>query len=172
MSNLVTCPKSRNDIIEIARLVRKMSNTKNGFFDIVKFLEHQAYEIWGINLSIVDDKSKEIEPDEYAKFLPSKKEIVVRESVYWGAINRNGMDRFTLAHELGHAILHKKQALSRSISKPPAYRDPEWQANEFASHLLCPLDEIKNNNIISIPLIYGVSQQVAMIQYNKKIKGV
>ena len=70
--------------------------------------------------------------------------------------------RFTLAHEIGHAVLHTSSirtacllSASRKSSdtmpnsadipkfrrgKFPAYMDPEWQANKFASAFLMPED--------------------------------
>ena len=44
------------------------------------------------------------EAEAYTEFSPPQ--IVVRESVYLGAANRNGRDRMTMAHELGHLVMH------------------------------------------------------------------
>lgn len=54
-------------------------------------------------------------------------------------INKNHVvdrQRFTLAHELGHLIMHINQVI-------PDSRDIEKEANEFASEFLLPLDELR-----------------------------
>jgi len=63
--------------------------------------------------------------------------------------------RFSIAHELGHAILHFDKikelriesieeyiAFTRSISDED-YSAFEWQANEFAGRLLVPVEHLK-----------------------------
>lgn len=58
-------------------------------------------------------------------------------------INRNFSNdrkRFTLAHELGHLLLHNENYYPIST-----YRNKEMEANEFASELLMPENEIKNS---------------------------
>ena len=75
----------------------------------------------------------------YAQYRPSENVMVIRESVYIKAIEGNGRDRFTLAHELGHYMLHSNVeflSFARPFQRVPAYRNPEWQANTFASMLL------------------------------------
>lgn len=167
MSNITATPKSRNEIMNYASIIRKISGISSGYFDVVKFIEFDAYNIFGIDYEIVSDTDRRLESNEFAKFVPSENKIYLRESVYNRATDNIGQDRFTLAHELGHALFHKKQALSRSVCKPPTYMDPEWQANEFASHVLCPLSEIVDLGTYDIMETYGVSKQVANIQLKK-----
>jgi hypothetical protein len=70
--------------------------------------------------------------------------------LYNSAIKSSGRINFTLAHELGHYLLH------RHLSGDPifcgkrdmwkwesAYGQMEAQANEFASYLLMPLDDFR-----------------------------
>lgn len=52
----------------------------------------------------------------------------------------NDRKRFTLAHELGHIIMHTSDDFLFS-----EYRDKEKEANNFASELLMPKDAIKNS---------------------------
>lgn len=58
-------------------------------------------------------------------------------------VNRNASNdrkRFTLAHELGHIIMHtSKQVVI------PNYRDVEEEAHQFAAEFLMPADEIANS---------------------------
>lgn len=168
MSNIITFPRSRSLIIVYANIIRKIAQIQNGFFDVVRFLEFSCHELLGTDVEIVDDNSNELAINEYAKYIPSENIIKIKQSVYDGAVDGNGKDRFTLAHELGHAILHRELALSRCDRKPKTYEDPEWQANEFAANVLCPMNEISNKDIFKIAETYGVSLEVAQNQINKK----
>lgn len=53
----------------------------------------------------------------------------------------DGRARFTVSHELAHAVLHGDVAiqLPRSSGPVPAYKNPEWQANYFSSEILAPV---------------------------------
>lgn len=68
--------------------------------------------------------------------------IRLREDVYIGACKGRGRDRLTLAHELGHFIMHNESSIV--FSKPkidgemPKYYNSEWQADVFAGELLAP----------------------------------
>ena len=46
--------------------------------------------------------------------------------------------RFTVAHEIGHLILHEGFALARGAVRHKHYEDSEWQADTFAAELLMP----------------------------------
>lgn len=52
----------------------------------------------------------------------------------------NDRKRFTIAHELGHILLHNENLFPIS-----SYRDKEKEANIFASEFLMPESEIKNS---------------------------
>jgi Zn-dependent peptidase ImmA (M78 family) len=69
---------------------------------------------------------------------PDQLLIQLREDVYDGACENNPRDRFTLAHELGHLLLHRNVTYARvDPNNPPViYRNSEWQADKFASYLL------------------------------------
>ena len=64
-------------------------------------------------------------------------------------IRENGKIAFTIAHELGHYLLHRKPALdTEEALRDFARRDErsmniEQQANEFASYLLMPLNDFR-----------------------------
>ena len=79
-------------------------------------------------------------------------EILLRESVYNGACYGNGRDRFTVAHELAHGVLHKEQiGFARPVDhNTKIYCNAEWQANEFAGRLLLPDSCIKQHSGRSI----------------------
>lgn len=75
------------------------------------------------------------------------KRLILSEHTYDGLHRDDGRSRFTVAHELGHIFEHKylKQRFENGIetlklkrAQIIPYRDPEAQANIFASALLMP----------------------------------
>jgi Zn-dependent peptidase ImmA (M78 family) len=76
--------------------------------------------------------------EDHGRTWPDKQLIKIRQDVYDGACDGNGRDRFTLAHEFGHLVIH--QGVSFGRTKPgeiiPPYRESEWQANCFGGELL------------------------------------
>lgn len=85
-------------------------------------------------------------------------EIGIRRDV-WRLIEKgDGRARFTLAHELGHAALHKDEVFNGGVVyrdgtsmaserlRPgmKIYESPEWQANTFASAFLMPTRAVEH----------------------------
>lgn len=106
----------------------------------------------------------------YGITYPEKHLIELREDVYDRAVAGIARDRFTVAHEIAHYLLHtpKTVAFARTNAneKVPAYLDPEWQANAFAGELLAPPDLIKGLTCTEVVTLCGVSRKVAEIQLN------
>ena len=102
---------------------------------------------------------------------PATKTIKIREDVYDRACEGHGRDRFTLAHELGHYLLHDDVTVGLARSGDGAsvvtYCDPEWQANAFAGELLMPHDLIQNMSIGEIAAQCKVSYSAAELQRRK-----
>lgn len=91
---------------------------------------------------------------------------------------------FTVAHELGHAVLHtstlielgnlnlrSQAALHRGLKEHKTYLDTEWQANSFAAAFLMPIAgirklrrSIESITSISISNQFGVSLEAASIR--------
>lgn len=107
--NFVAKPMSRKDIQDVAELVRKMHNASGLlYFDIMGFLEHTLPMIFpGFTLSV---GTKEEMGECHGLTYPDKNEIKLRDDVYSGAMNGNGRDRLTAAHELFHFWLILKKA--------------------------------------------------------------
>lgn len=59
-----------------------------------------------------------------------------RKIIFLNNMMSNDRIRFSLAHELGHMVLHMEDIPDKS-------RDPEKEANNFASQLLLPSNEVK-----------------------------
>jgi hypothetical protein len=109
--------------------------------------------------------------------------VLLSESTYQRLVTNEGRARFTTIHELCHALYHcryLKQALIETGGRPPlyrrstvpAFRDPEWQANVFASTVLMPADAVvklaEQTNPFFLPYAmqstFGVSSKAAEIQ--------
>ena len=95
--------------------------------------------------------------------------IQIREDVYDAACNGDGRARDTMAHELGHFILHRGMRMARITSRgvPRLIEDSEWQADEFAGLLLAPAHIISGRNAADISQRCGLPIQVAINRISK-----
>jgi Zn-dependent peptidase ImmA (M78 family) len=96
----------------------------------------------------------------------------IRTDIYDAARNGDLRAQFTLAHELGHLILHtgidKYASFARSGVDHKIYEDSEWQADTFASEFLMPFDEaIKCKSANEIFNRFGVSITAAEVRFRK-----
>lgn len=157
---------SRKGIRGVVQNLKRAIGCENKYcFDVLSFLERV--------LPLLDEEFSfeivtfiENDPNCYAKTYPDNKKIVLTESVYNRAYNGSPRDRFTVAHEIGHLLLHNDINISfaRGQEEIPTYENPEWQANTFAAELLVPTHLIKDMSIDEISLKCNVSRQVASIQ--------
>jgi len=159
-------PRRRDEIIEAAVALRQALRITNPMFPILQVVE--------VLLPQIDpDFSFEVKEhaelgDQHGLTRPELKEMLIREDVYEGARNGVGRDRFTIAHELGHYLLHNEPGLARTL-KPrgsfPVYKCAEWQANSFAGALLIPTDVAQAlRNPHAIAETCGVSVDAATVQ--------
>lgn len=87
--------------------------------------------------------------------------------LYSNAATSPGRTRFTLAHELGHYILHRlaKGALRCShedmLNWSVDERNIEAEADLFASYLLMPLDDFRRQATATVDLEFSASVQIA-----------
>ncbi|MDD4096117.1 MAG: ImmA/IrrE family metallo-endopeptidase [Oscillospiraceae bacterium] len=174
MDKVSVPPKSKEEIINIAKKFRKTIPLRDGmYFPVVEIIEWLSRDgnsgDIGFDFEVVDDNSL----NHYADYNPITRVLKVQQSVYLGACNNNGRDRFTLAHELGHVVLHScvnNFAREKTGSCPPAFRNPEWQANTFGSALLIDRDQIGNMSPAEVANKCGTSLQAAEIAVNDKKK--
>lgn len=87
---------------------------------------------------------------------------------YIDFISRNNVDtdRFTLAHELGHILLHHN-------SKDGFTQYQEEQANIFAARLLAPMIVIRKcdpKSSYELSDIFGMSPESASIRFNRYLE--
>ena len=163
-SKIKVKPRSRRNIRNIVNTLKEKWGLKGKKIEILKFLEI-IVSLIGYNYEIVEDSQLKTN---YAEFDSTDKIIRIRESVYNGAAIGNTRDRFTVAHEIGHMILHSfiktdiKFCRANEVVKP--YEDIEWQANTFAGELLVDSEDVKKLTVEEIVDKYGVSKIVAKIQ--------
>jgi hypothetical protein len=183
-------PRSANEIERAAdRILEKHGkSTLAGKepFDIVRFVDGPLEDLCEIEFEVQD-----LGPNIEGRF--ENRTLILSTRVYQGAVRGRNRDRFTTAHECGHAVLHAneldvinewqrgKVALFRR-EDIVAYRNPEWQANQFAGAVLMPLAGVRavlaNGPCLSasiatslVAATFRVSEQAAEIRVNKLLKG-
>lgn len=164
-------PLSKKKIEDIAWTVRniygKIHNPNSLYFPIVPFIELLgALPDDTLNYDVAEDESM---GDHYAHYDPIKNTLSIKSSVYLGALQENGRDRFTLAHELGHYFLHRNavQFARAESGGIPKYCEPEWQANTFASMLLIPPRLIVGMSVEEVMFHTHTSRQAATIAVSR-----
>ena len=163
-------PCSRADLRAYANQIRRMFKLeKEKCFPIIQFIEWILPEVYSDFVFEIREIGQM--GDRHGQAYPDKNTIILREDVYEGVINGQGRDRFTLAHELGHFLLHRDGAITMARMKPgakiPPYRDPEWQANAFAGELLMPVHIITGMTPLMVSKECRVTIQAAIVQLNK-----
>jgi len=131
-------------------------------FILPKFLPDFSYEVL---------ESGEMGIDE-ARTYPDKQLIFIRDDVYQKATSGDRRAQFTLAHELGHLVMHSGLRNSRSFARNSeqhkVYEDSEWQADTFAAEFLMPYAVAINlTGPDEIFEKFGVSKKAAETRYEK-----
>ena len=160
-------PISRADIRRfVYSLKKKVGLEKVFYFPILPFTENV------LPILIPDFQFQVVSVFEmggkHGETFPSKNVIRIREDVYDRAAAGEGRDRLTVAHEVGHLLLHDNDmiALCRldPAEKLKPYEDPEWQADAFAGELLASSYLIKGLSEFEIQTKCGVSSAAARCQ--------
>lgn len=160
---------SRLDIRRIVRHIKRLTGLENVFyFPIMQFLEL-------VLPTLIPDFVLEVVPvkemgNKHGETYPSKNLIRIREDVYHGALAGNGRDRLTIAHEIGHLLLHDDDSIALCRLAPDeklrAYEDPEWQANAFGGELLASSYLIDGLSVHEVSRRCGVTEAAASVQLN------
>jgi len=159
---IVVPARKKADIASNADLLRKVLGLEDRpYFPVVEVYEaldllypEARFEVW---------EMREMGPD-HGRTYPDQNLILIREDVYERAADGEGRDRFTMCHELGHLMMHRGVALSRidPRSPPPIYRNSEWQADTFASHLMMPTRLLTQSSSVKEAMsMFGVSFEAA-----------
>ena len=169
-------PLQRRQIRKVAEKVRDIALALRGeaqdrvFFDIIRFLDvllpkvSPEFVVEIIEWPVMRQEFGEA----HAMTIPADSLILVREDIWDRAAEGAGRDRLTLAHELGHLILHAKPGFGRRLESPatPRFRQSEWQANAFAGELLVPVHLIGDcRSPAEVAEACSVSQQAAEVQW-------
>lgn len=160
---------SRDTIRQVAQKIRKINAELTGensvCFPIVEFLDLTlAKHLKGFVLEICFQDEM---GDAHGLTFPDDNLIQIREDVYEGACCNKGRDRLTLAHELGHLVLHPKLGFARMEygKSIPAYLSSEWQANAFAGELLISAEHIsKCKSVSEVAEMFKVYEEAARVQ--------
>lgn len=90
--------------------------------------------------------------------------ITLSASTYMALGRGDPRARMTVAHELGHLLLHSGQRVFHFGVKLDDRRfDPEWQADEFAAALLMPREAFRHMRTIQQAMKeFGVSRGAAI----------
>lgn len=132
-------PLSRRSILTAATSLRDSLRINQDYFPIGHVVEVLIPNVWPEFSFEVKDHSEM--GDDHGRTYPESAELWLREDVYQGVRQGKGRDRFTLAHELGHLLLHQQPGLARKmkpVSHVKIFQNSEWQANSFAGALLIP----------------------------------
>lgn len=166
-SNYKACATSRDDIRAYVHGIKKMIGLENSlYFPVVKFLEHvlpmmiSGFQYEYLALAEMGNL--------HGETFPSRNLIRIREDVYRGAVEGKGRDRMTIAHEIGHLLLHEDDAISLCRLDPgqklKPYEDPEWQADAFGGELLASSYLIRGMSEVEVQSKCGVSSAAAHCQ--------
>lgn len=158
---------SRCDIRRLVREIRRITLMEDSFyFPVVRFLENiLPIMVPGFQLEIVQEKEM---GNKHGETYPSKRLIRIREDVYLKAVEGSGRDRLTIAHEIGHLLLHDDDSIALCRLEPneklKPYEDPEWQANAFGGELLASSYLIRGLTSQEVQEKCGVSEAAAITQ--------
>ncbi|MGR6860797.1 ImmA/IrrE family metallo-endopeptidase [Aliivibrio salmonicida] len=146
----------------------RFSNTQLPIAELLDYLRDSGQ----IEFEVLEDNKL---PNEYAVSSPNEKIIRCRESVYERALNGSARDKFTLAHELGHVLMHQNTnpefARSQSDSNHHYTEDAEWQANTFSSEFLVDSRQLEGiNSPRDIEKRFGISFESAGYVYDRYSK--
>lgn len=169
-------PSSRRAITNFAWRVRSELNVAlSKRIDVIQIIESvlpvlfKNVGFWGIEV-VPDSEMGSV----YAETKIEADSIYIRVavSVYERASNGAARDLFTLAHEIGHFLLHRSVAFERNSNdgKHSYYEDSEWQANVFAGEFLAPSCALNGLSVEEIASHYGISSTAARIQNEQFLK--
>jgi hypothetical protein len=153
---------------EARSLIQRVLEDNSPYIDVLHFLE-KMHDAELIQLEVVENHEL---PNEYAITIPSQKIIKLRADTQESAVKRESRGRFTVAHELGHLLLHANTVPQFAFSQAPSnhsyIEDVEWQANEFAGWLMVDparVDLLKTPRACSVG--FGVSLDTAKYMIDK-----
>lgn len=166
--NVVVASRSTKQIEELALAVRQaLGYNDDEKVDMLELLEHRL-------VGYIEEFEFDVESDSAlggADALTSLTElrITVSQSCYDQAYHRTSKrPQFTLAHELGHLVMHQGRTVSLARGKVKAYQSPEWQADTFAASFLAPADAVRRcNSVEEVSSRFSISREAARLRILK-----
>ncbi|MCH4247574.1 MAG: ImmA/IrrE family metallo-endopeptidase [Acinetobacter populi] len=161
-------PLSKQSIKQKALLVREklFKLEPNQSIDLSRELEHKLH-LLGVLFDVLEVEEM---PDVEALTNPDAMTIILRADTYDALCNiadpKHRRARFTVAHEIGHLILHEGFALARGAIMHKHYEDSEWQADTFAAELLMPTASCIGLSIEEIQEQFQVGYKAAKNKFN------
>jgi len=163
-SQTVVAPLSRDAIETFALAWRRALGFDDAQpVDMLKIIEFILPMIWDdYTYEIVDDAEL---GEAEATTSTTNRHIRIGLGPYERAMHGISRYAFTLAHELGHLLLHtgKPTSLARGTVKP--FLNPEWQADTFAGAFLVPAGEARKClSVEEIAARFRISQAAAQVR--------
>ncbi len=172
-------PRSDDDVTRLANNLLVYFGASNRFpVNVISLV--QRPNIWTVTgekkLEFLAVPDEQLEDDAVTTYSPGSVRITARQSVFTRAKMGVGRDRMTLAHELGHAVMHDGPPMARglgAVGKSPVswiktYESAEHQAKVFGSRLLI-IDELAEDAVDAedVSTRFGISLEAAAIYYRK-----
>lgn len=167
-SNYEVAPCSRVYLRNYAKQLREILKIDTPYFPVCQLLE--ILPILDIQYDCIDDETWDAVygKENHAQYDLLNKTISIKEAVYVGACENHGRDRYTIAHEIAHALLLDSNniTLNRTSSDKQSklYTNPEWQADCLAGELLIPKHLCENMSAEEIMDACAVSYEAACYQ--------
>ena len=147
MSKVTTMvlPRSRSDIERRTEMFLREVDPDH--LKLPKKLDVMSiFEVDLMDLGIFVEIVPELNGNREACLVPDDRKILIPEQIHKAAMAENPRARFTVAHEIYHAIDHFKQFTKFNLAREryvnrrefKVYMDPEWQANWGGAALLMP----------------------------------
>lgn len=161
-----------NQVRTIAKYYRDTFLVSDIYFPVINILENIHLFLSNVSYEIVDDDYFKNNEKAKTDFNNDGSIIIkISNSVYEGACQNNGTDRFTITHEISHVLLITEYGFPEAkwcedgsyiyISK---YTDPEWQADLLAAELLIPYEETLGKDVEFIMKECQVSYSAALLR--------
>ncbi len=162
-------PLSRRKIRERADEIRsalKMTAPYFPIMDVVEFQLQRAINEFVLEIWTLDEMNNAFGTETHAMTYPDEFRMILREDVYRGARRDRGRDRFTVAHEFAHVVLHQFAGMARRLpTEVLAFENSEWQADAFAGEILMPLPYVLEcASIQKIVETFKVSYEAARVR--------
>jgi len=161
---IAVAPLSRADIekfaLEVRRLLGLQDHQSVNMLRLIELVLPLALD--GFAYEVVEDREL---GDAEATTSSTERLIKISARCYAAARARAGRAQFTLAHELGHLLIHCGKPFQMARGAVKAYANPEWQADCFAGAFLAPASEVREcRSVDEIAARFAISKAAANVR--------